>query len=81
MSKFPLIQRDLALIVKHEVNAAEITKVVTNTAGSLLVNVNIFDVYRVKVYIEGHKSIAVTLILQDNQRTLVDEEINKVMNG
>jgi phenylalanyl-tRNA synthetase beta chain len=80
LSKFPSIRRDLALLVKNEVSAAELAKVAQEAAGSLLTNFTIFDVYEGKELPKGYKSIAVALILQDKGRTLVDDEVNDLMS-
>lgn len=80
LSKFPLITRDLALLMEETVTAADVTGVVKSTAGELLVDFNIFDVYRGKGVPDGYKSVAVTLTLQDKQRTLLDEDVNELMN-
>lgn len=80
LSKFPLITRDLALLMKEAITAAEVSRVVKSTASKLLVDFNIFDVYRGKGVPDGYKSVAVTLTLQDKQRTLLDEEVNELMN-
>lgn len=79
LSKFPSIRRDLALLVKNEVTAAELAKVAQVEAKSLLTDFTIFDVYEGKELPKGHKSIAVALTLQDKERTLVDDEVNNLM--
>ncbi len=80
LSKFPLIRRDLALIVKDTVSAVDVINVIKKIGNMLLVDFNIFDVYKGKGVPDEHKSIGVTLTLQDKERTLVDEEVNEFMN-
>lgn len=77
--KFPAIRRDIALIVNQEITAQQIQEVITQTAGELLQEIRIFDIYQGKGIEAGKKSVALALILQNPQRTLKDEEVNIVM--
>ena len=73
ISRFPVIHRDLAVVLPETVSAAQLLDVVRREAGGLLVDLNIFDIYRGKGIDLGRKSIALGLILQDSSRTLTDE--------
>src|SRR5690606_15114932 len=64
-SRFPFIRRDLAVVVDEHVSAAALTKLVRESAGTLLQQVIVFDVYRGKGVDSGRKSVALGLILQD----------------
>lgn len=75
-SKFPMIKRDIAFTVEKSVPVEEILKKILDSAGELLKNVNVFDVYQGKGIAEGKKSIAFGLIYQHDTRTLVDAEVN-----
>lgn len=79
LSKFPEVRRDLALLVKIEVNAGDIEQVIEQSAGELLRKINTFDVYAGKGIEEGHKSLALSLTLQHPSRTLKDDEINALI--
>ena len=79
MSKFPAVSRDLALLVDKNVEFAEIECVARQTEKKLLKSVNLFDVYEGKNLPDGKKSYAVNFILQDEQKTLTDKQIDAVM--
>jgi len=77
--KYPEVRRDLALLVDDNVAFDSIYKVARQSEKSLLKNIDLFDVYLGKNLPEGKKSYAVSFILQDNSKTLTDEQIDKVM--
>lgn len=79
MSKFPAVSRDLALLVDKNVEFAEIERVARQTEKKLLKSVNLFDVYEGKNLPDGKKSYAVNFILQDEQKTLTDKQIDAIM--
>ncbi len=80
LSKFPSVRRDLALLVKEEVNAGEIIGAIEACNETLLQEAVIFDVYRGKGVDEGFKSVALSLVLQNQAQTLTDSEIDTVIN-
>ncbi|MGZ8187031.1 MAG: phenylalanine--tRNA ligase subunit beta [Methylobacter sp.] len=80
LSKYPSLRRDLALIVKEEVSSGDIIRCIQGCAEQALQEVVIFDVYRGKGIDEGSKSIALSLILQDDSQTLTDFEIDAILN-
>jgi len=79
ISKFPEVRRDLALLLDKSIPFAEVEKLAYNTERKLLKSVNLFDVYEGKNIEDGKKSYAVSFILQDNDKTLTDKVIDKVM--
>lgn len=80
-SKFPEIRRDIAVIVDNEVASQTLTEYVGNMADNLLQQMYIFDEYKGKGIEKGRKSIALGLILQHPSRTLVDDEVNTLMQS
>ncbi len=80
LSKYPSVRRDLALIVKEEVSASEITNCIKDSAEPALQDVAVFDVYRGKGVEEGSKSIALSLIMQDDTQTLTDSEVDTIVS-
>jgi len=78
-SRFPRVQRDLAVVVAEQVTAEALLETVRGAAGEVLAEVEIFDVYRGKGIDSGQKSVAMTLILQDSSRTLTDDETDSLM--
>jgi phenylalanyl-tRNA synthetase beta chain len=74
------VRRDLALLVKEEINAGEIIGAIETCNETLLQEAVIFDVYRGKGVDEGFKSVALSLTLQNQAQTLTDTEIETVVN-
>ena len=81
ISKFPANRRDLALVVADSVPAGELIAACKQAGGEKLVQVNLFDVYQGVGVAEGYKSLAISLTVQDNEKTLEDEEINAVISA
>jgi len=77
--KFPEVRRDLALLLDKEIPYSEIEKIAFETERNLLVRVNLFDVFEGKNIEAGKKSYAVSFTLQDEEKTLTDKVIDKVM--
>ena len=77
--KYPEVRRDLALVLQKKITFAEIEQVAFNTEKRLLKRISLFDVYEGKGIAEGMKSYAVSFILQDNEKTLTDKQIETVM--
>jgi phenylalanyl-tRNA synthetase beta chain len=79
ISKYPLIRRDLAIILDEAVTLDELRESVNLAAKGLLRELAVFDVYRGKGVEPGRKSIALGLILQETSRTLTDGEADAVV--
>ena len=79
LSKFPVVKKDIAVLVNKEVPAQELLKTIKNNGGKLLQESKVFDLYEGKGIPEGKKSIAFSVTLGDANKTLTDEEVNKVM--
>ena len=80
INPYPAVRRDLALVVDKDVTYDALEKIGYKYASKLLKQVNLFDVYEGAGLGEGKKSYALNFVLQSAERTLTDEEINKVMN-
>jgi len=78
--KFPEVRRDLALLLDSDVTFAEIEKLAYRTENRLLKEVNLFDVYEGKNIEAGKKSYAISFTLIDEEKTLTDKVIDKIMN-
>ncbi|MBQ6768440.1 MAG: phenylalanine--tRNA ligase subunit beta [Prevotella sp.] len=79
ISKYPAVSRDLALLVDKSVEFAQIEQIARQTERKLLKRVELFDVYEGKNLPEGKKSYAVNFILQDEQKTMGDKQIDAIM--
>ena len=80
LSKYPSVTRDLALIVNEDVSASEIINCIKKSGETVLQDVIIFDVYRGKGIEEGKKSIALSLVIQDDMQTLTDSEVDAIVS-
>lgn len=79
LSKYPAVSRDLALLIDKQTEFEQIEKIAFQTEKKLLKRVELFDVYEGKNLPEGKKSYAVNFILQDEQKTLNDKQIDGIM--
>ena len=79
ISKFPSIKKDIAFVVDKSLTSKEIEKVIKNAGGSLLTEIEVFDVYTGAIIGLDKKSIAYSLTFSDNKKTLTDEVVNGLM--
>ena len=79
ISKFPSVKKDVAFVVDKALTSKDIEKVIKNAGGSLLTEIEVFDVYTGITIGIDKKSIAYSLIFSDNKKTLTDEEVNNLM--
>lgn len=79
ISKFPSMRRDLALVIDKQITYDQLESVARDTVGSLLKSVNLFDVYQGDKIAEGKQSYGLSFILQEEEKTLTDEDADKVM--
>lgn len=81
VSKFPSIRRDLALIIPEAHSAEIVLSVIKKVPGDLLADAYVFDVYQGEHVAKGHKSLAIALLLQHKDHTLVDTEVDQYIQG
>ena len=79
LPKFPSVKRDLALLLDEKITFKEIYDLAFQSERNLLKDVGLFDVYQGDKLPEGKKSYAVSFLLQDNNKTLEDRQIDKIM--
>jgi len=77
--KYPEVKRDLALLLNDDISFQSIYEIAHRTEKKLLKQVSLFDVYTGKNLPEGKKSYAVSFTLQDENKTLTDNQIEKIM--
>lgn len=80
LPKFPAVKRDLALLLDKKVSFREVRDIAMRTEKNLLKAVSLFDVYEGEQLGAGKKSYAVSFTLQDEEKTLTDKQIDKIMN-
>ena len=85
LPKYPSVTRDLAVVCDEALTVAEVENTITSAAGKLLRSVRLFDIYRGVGVPEGKKSLAFSLELRADDRTLTDTDsegvVNKVLNA
>ena len=80
MPKFPAVKCDLALFLDKKVSFKEVRDIAMRTEKSLLKSVSLFDVYEGEKLGTDKKSYAVSFTIQDEEKTLTDKQIDKIMN-
>lgn len=79
LARFPSVRRDLSLLLPVDARFDQLRKVAMNAERKLLREVDLFDVYEGNKLPAGRKSYALSFILQDNDKTLTDEQVEKAM--
>jgi phenylalanyl-tRNA synthetase beta chain len=74
---FPGVDRDLALLIPRELAAGRVEEAIRDSAGPLLVELNVFDLYEGQGIPPGQRSVAFRLRFQSSQRTLTDEDVER----
>ena len=78
-SRFPLAQRDLSFVVDEEITSSSIKDAILSKAGSNLKEINLFDIYTGKGISKGQKSLTYSLSWQAVNRTLTDDEVDRII--
>ena len=81
ISVFPAMERDLAFILDKEHTAKSIIETAKKAAGSLLTDIDVFDVFEGNSIGDGKKSIGLRFTFQSLERTLIEEEINTAISS
>ncbi|WP_455105206.1 phenylalanine--tRNA ligase subunit beta [Peptostreptococcus sp.] len=75
LPKYPAITRDIALVVKNEVEVAAIEEVIMDNAGGLVEACKLFDVYKGDQIGQGYKSVAYSIVYRSSDKTLTDDDV------
>lgn len=81
IGKYPEVRRDLALLLDKKVTFAQLRETAFQTEKKFLKRAGLFDVYEGKNLPEGKKSYALSFILQDENKTLTDQQIDRMMDN
>jgi len=81
LPKYPAVTRDIAVIGSAKIPAEEICEEIRRVAGPLLTEVKLFDLYDRLPIPHGQRSLAFSLVFRDNERTLVDSQINDIFTS
>ncbi|MBL7999615.1 MAG: phenylalanine--tRNA ligase subunit beta, partial [Candidatus Kapabacteria bacterium] len=77
VSKYPMVQRDISLIVDQSITTAALLKTIRQSDAPIRRGERVFDVYSGKPIEEGKKSVSIALFYQSNERTLTDTEVDE----
>jgi phenylalanyl-tRNA synthetase beta chain len=80
VSKFPPVQRDLALVLDKQITYAQVKETVAGLNIQQLQSVKLFDIFESEKLGAGKKSMAVNFTFMDKTKTLTDKEIDEMMN-
>lgn len=80
IAKYPSISRDISLVVPKNILVGEIEDIIEKNGGSNLESFKLFDIYEGDQIEAGFKSVAYSLIFRNKERTLLDTEVNEVMD-
>ncbi|MDB5230546.1 MAG: phenylalanine--tRNA ligase subunit beta [Chitinophagaceae bacterium] len=80
VSKFPAVERDLAIVINKSVQYDEVSRLIDNLKLKKLQQIRLFDIYEGEKLGEGKKSMALNFIFSDTEKTLTDKEIDGLMN-
>ena len=77
-SDFQKSERDFAFVIDKSLQAQQLTQIISNIDQNLIKAVKIFDVYEGENIPEGKKSIAINVTIQSSEKTLTDEDLDKI---
>lgn len=80
LPKFPSVVRDISMLVSEKVYVRDIEKIIKANGGSLIEDIELFDVYKGGQIEKGSKSVSFSITFRDENKTLVDDEVNSVMS-
>lgn len=80
LNKFPSIVKDVAFVMPNNMNSSKVEKEIKRSSGKILKSIDVFDLYTGENVGEDEKSIAYSLVYEDDTRTLTTEEVNDTFN-
>ncbi len=79
LSRFPQVRRDLAFVLDSRTPAGELLAALRERAPAQVRSIEVFDEYRGKGVAENQKSLAIRVVMQDTERTLMDQEVEEAV--
>lgn len=80
LPKFPAVKRDLAILVDESISFTDLRKTALAANKKLIKQVTLFDVYKGDKIESGKKQYAISILMQDLEKTLTDQDVDKVIN-
>ena len=77
---YPSIERDISFVIDKDIKYQEISDTIISVSGKLLKNISLFDLYEGKNINKGYHSLALSFLFNSDSRTLVDDEIDQVID-
>lgn len=81
LNKYPTVSRDLAIVVKKDIEASQILDLIRQTTRKNLVSLEVFDVYTGENVLSDEKSLAIKLTLEDTTKTLESADVDKIIKS
>jgi phenylalanyl-tRNA synthetase beta chain len=81
LAKFPSVRRDISIVVNRYIETATLLDIVKGMGKELIESVNVFDVYQGKVIGKNEKALAIRIDYRSRDRTLTDDEVNRIHEG
>ena len=78
ISDYQITKRDYSFIIEESQKIGEVLKSISNVDKNLIKNVSLFDIYKGNGIEKGKKSIALSVTIQSNEKTLTENDINKL---
>ena len=80
VSKYPAVSRDISLMMKDDIKAADLLSTIRKVGGKLVKSSDVFDVYMGEHIEKGYKSVSLNIVYEDKEKTLKTEDVNDVHN-
>jgi phenylalanyl-tRNA synthetase beta chain len=80
LAKFPEVKRDLSMLIDEAVRYSEIKKQILDIHDARITHINVFDLYRGDKITEGKKSCAISITIQDTEKTLIEKDIDQIIS-
>ncbi len=77
--KYPEVKRDLALLLDKKVTFSDVSSLALSVENTLIRDISLFDVYESDSIGKDKKSYAISIVFQDNNKTLTDKQVDKIM--
>jgi phenylalanyl-tRNA synthetase beta chain len=81
LAKFPSVRRDISIVINRSIETATLLDIVKGMGKQLIESVNIFDVYQGKQIGKEEKALAIRIDYRSRDRTLTDDEVNRIHEG
>ena len=80
LPKFPAVTRDLAMLCDDSIEVGSIEEIIRQCGRSLIEEIKLFDIYKGKQIPAGKKSVAYSIVFRDPNKTLEEQDVNRVMD-